>query len=302
MDWDQDGKLDILSGCYWTDDEDGGHLQFLKGDGGLNFAESVSLLNVDGQPLQNAEKAAGSADVNIICTEQHAVDYDDDGDLDLVVGCFGTKFFLYQNLAEEHDGKNMIAGEVTMLPIESPGNHASPHLVDWDNDGDLDLLSGSSSGGVILSENTGTRSEPQWASFKQLVKASNLHQQNDADSLGMGPSTRVWATDWNGDGWQDLVVGDSTSIVSPAEGVDAKEWKRRLAEDEQEMNELNEEMQEYLPEYQAAMEKGEQPSKKIQGFIQKISEKMQAVYQRQQEYQSSQSTGHVWLLIRQPPS
>ena len=117
----------------------------------------------------------------------------------------------------------------------------------------------------------------------------------------MGPSTRVWATDWNGDGWQDLVVGDSTSIVSPAEGVDVNEWKRRFAKDKQEMSELTEEMQGFSPEYQAAMEKDEEPSKKIQEGMNKIQQKMMAIYERQQEYHSSESTGHVWLLIRQPP-
>ena len=158
MDWDQDGKLDILSGCYWTDDADGAHLQILNGKGDMDFAESQSLKNAAGDPIQNAPASSGGPDTDIICTQQHAVDYDDDGDLDLVVGCFGMKFFLFENKADK-DGKNAIAEKAEVLSIQSTSHHAAPHLVDWDNDGDLDLLSGTSDGGVIYSDNTGTRSE-----------------------------------------------------------------------------------------------------------------------------------------------
>ncbi|MFN9877204.1 MAG: hypothetical protein ACK557_01885, partial [Planctomycetota bacterium] len=53
MDWTGDGKLDILSGCYWTEGADGGHIQLLAGRGGLDFAESIDLLSGEGKPLLN---------------------------------------------------------------------------------------------------------------------------------------------------------------------------------------------------------------------------------------------------------
>ncbi|MFO0529093.1 MAG: hypothetical protein ACK52A_13425, partial [Planctomycetota bacterium] len=85
MDWTGDGKLDILSGCYWTEGADGGHIQLLAGRGGLDFAESIDLLSGEGKPLLNEALAEDESNqTSIICVQQHAVDYDGDGDLDLV--------------------------------------------------------------------------------------------------------------------------------------------------------------------------------------------------------------------------
>ncbi len=303
MDWDQDGKLDILSGCYWTDDADGAHLQILKGRGKLDFAEAEPLKNVAGKPLQNASVSSGSqVDVDVICTQQHAVDYDNDGDLDLVVGCFGTKFFLFENSAGQ-DGKNAIVEQAIVLPIQSTSYHSAPHLVDWDNDGDLDLLSGSSDGGAIISENIGTREEPDWSEFTQLVPPSNLHEQallDDETAIAMGPSTRIWATDWNGDGWQDLLIGDKTTISRPVGNIDDDTWQQRRAADDEKIAAISAEMQEVMPEYQQALEKGEDPPEAIQAKMQEYNSKIQEIHSGRAKYQQTQSTGHVWLLIRKP--
>ena len=68
MDWNQDGKLDILSGCYRIDGK-GGQIQILIGRGGNNFEESVSLENVAGKPLENVEDPEGiEAVIKAICT------------------------------------------------------------------------------------------------------------------------------------------------------------------------------------------------------------------------------------------
>ncbi len=39
-------------------------------------------------------------------------------------------------------------------PLKIEGYHCDPFVIDWDGDGDLDLLSGSSEGGVQWAENT----------------------------------------------------------------------------------------------------------------------------------------------------
>lgn len=214
MDWNQDGKLDILSGCYRIDGK-GGQIQILIGRGGNNFEESVSLENVAGKPLENVEDPEGiEAVIKAICTQQHAADYDNDGDLDLIVGCSSKQFFLYENKANDENGVHSLVEKPVMLSIQSTANHSAPHLADWDSDGDLDLLSGTSDGGVLISENTGTPEKPDWQPFEQLVQSTGAYQQNVADGIQMGRSTRVWATDWNGDGLLDLLVGDSATLVS----------------------------------------------------------------------------------------
>ncbi len=301
MDWNQDGKLDILSGCYWTDDAPGAHLQILRGKGDLNFAKAKPLTGISGQPLQNVEVPEGAqAETKAICTEQHAVDYDGDGDLDLVVGCFGPEFFYYENEAEA-GGKNAIVDKPIELPIKSTGHHSSPHLVDWDNDGDLDLLSGSDQGGVLLSVNTGTREEPVWSPFQELVAPSGKREQSSLDGeFQMGVSTRVWATDWNGDGQLDLLVGDQVTLSQPADGINQEEWKSRRKEDEAKMTKLSEEMSGFQLELQELAEAGKEPEGELAEQLQEYSKKMNEIYNARSEYDASKTTGHVWLLIRKP--
>ena len=121
---------------------------------------------------------------------------------------------MYENKANEKDGVQSLVEKPVMLSVQSTSRHSAPHLADWDSDGDLDLLSGTSDGGVLISENTGTPEKPDWQPFEQLVQSTGAYQQNVADGIQMGRSTRVWATDWNGDGLLDLLVGDSATLVS----------------------------------------------------------------------------------------
>lgn len=294
MDWNKDKKLDIISGCYWTDDvEAAGHIQILEGKGEMDFAKSKSLLSEDDKPLENVALKNGAEDEQMtsnICTQQHAVDYDADGDLDLVVGCFADKFFLYENLAEKNDGKNMLSAKPTLLPLTSPGHHSAPHLCDWDGDGDLDLLSGSADGGVLFSENTGTRSMPKWSEFKQLVaKPDPKSVQQRASEISFAPSTRVWATDANGDGKLDLLVGDSTSIVSPQDGVDEEEFERKFAAIEKRTAEISTKMQ----ELQSKPDANPDPTE-----MSELTSEMMELYEERGKFIKSEGTGHVWLLIR----
>ena len=43
-------------------------------------------------------------------------------------------------------------------------------------------------------------------------------------------STRVWVDDVNGDGKLDLLVGDSVTLISPAEGLSEEEFKTKQAQ------------------------------------------------------------------------
>jgi hypothetical protein len=304
VDWNDDGKLDILSGCYWTDGEDGGHIQILHGRGTNDFEESKSLENIAGNPLQNVEVPEGvSAEMKAICTQQHAADYDNDGDLDLIVGCFGKELFLYENKADEENGKQSLVEQPVELSIKSTAHHAAPHLVDWDNDGDLDLLSGSTDGGVLISINAGDAETPDWQPFKQLVMPSEAAMQQSASGeIVMSGSTRVWATDWNGDGLQDLLIGDSANLVTPAKGKSAKEIAAGKAEIEKEMQAISSKMEPIYEEFEKAQTAGEEPSEELMAKMNEYSSKMGVIYNRMSDFEESKSTGFVWLMIRKPTS
>ncbi len=296
MDWDLDGKVDIISGCYWTKGTDGGHIQMLKGKGSLDFEKATALLSSAEKPLENVElKADADADgmdenqTKNICTQQHAVDYDGDGDLDLVVGCFASSFFLYEN--EGSDMENRLVEKPLEMDLKSPDYHAAPHLADFDGDGDLDLLSGGGSGGAYIAINEGTRTEPKYGEFMELLpKPANSREPQRESSLVMGAGTRVWATDYNGDGLMDLLVGDNVSLSQPADGVSEEDFQKKKAEHTKKTNRL-------MARYQELMKSGRTMGDDVQEEFFKTYDELR---KSTEKFEESASTGFVWLLIQKP--
>lgn len=304
MDWNGDGQLDILSGCYWTDGADAGHIQWLAGQGTLDFAAAQEVLNAAGKPLENVnlkdDPDKQQKQTLTICTQQHAVDYDGDGDLDLVVGCFGSNFYLYENRGK--DGQPALSETPVELPVKSPSYHAAPHLVDWDRDGDLDLLSGTGAGGVIYSENVGTRQQPVWSAFRQLIPGSTAHEQTTAygKELVPSPSTRVWAYDWNHDGWLDLLIGDGATIVNPKNGLTQEAFAQRKQEFTAKMMELSQKRQPLYQRYEQATKDGKKPDDELVKEMQASSKENAELYDSRTEFMDEQRTGFIWLYVRKP--
>ncbi len=152
-----------------------------KKDGG--FAKSVELQGTDGKTLMIYSKMVEGKDLTTenICTRPFAVDWDGDGDLDIITGNFVGSFFLFNG---EGDGKfaptaspvKTVDGDV----LRVSGGHSDPFVIDWDGDGDLDLMSASSNGTVVWSENTainkGTTAvsgAPMLSAFKDIITQSS---------------------------------------------------------------------------------------------------------------------------------
>jgi VCBS repeat protein len=302
VDWNKDGYLDILSGCYWSEDAKAGHILMLAGKGSLDFAAAVAVKNSAGKPLENIQLVDGdnARQILTICTQQHAVDYDGDGDLDLVVGCFGPNFYLYENSGS--NGELTLSENPVELPVKSTSYHSAPHLVDWDGDGDLDLLSGCADGGVIISENTGTRAKPEWSAFQQLIPPSSLHSQStfNGEEIVPSPSTRIWCTDWNGDGLQDLLMGDCATITNPKEGLDAAEYARRLKELDDKKAALQQRHAPAYREFAKFEQTDELPSQELQDKMSELSAELRKLKGELKEFQTSTRTGFVWLYLRKP--
>lgn len=223
MDLNGDGHVDILSGSYSRMTQDmAGLFQVLWGTEDGGFRKPEALDGTDGEPLIIAPD--GNNDVtDKICTRPTAVDLDGDGHLDIVSGNFSGTFYLFRGL-----GEGRFAPESELLrtangPLTVP-HHSDPFFVDWDGDGDLDMLSGSSSGGVFLIANTGSATGPRFAASTELIAAPRVDPSEvrlgDAHLTGPQTSTRVWADDIDGDGKLDLLVGDSVQLVFAAEGVE----------------------------------------------------------------------------------
>ncbi len=149
-------------------------------------------------------------------------DYEGDGDQDLIVGIGDWSDYVwdqaydsegrwrngplhgYVYLIENKDGKysdKPVKIEAAGSPIDVYG-WPSPNFVDFDGDGDLDLLCGEFLDGFTYFENTGTRKKPAYGAGRRLSGSDGkplvMHVQMITPT----------AHDWDGDGDLDLIVGD----------------------------------------------------------------------------------------------
>jgi hypothetical protein len=139
------------------------------------------------------------------------VDWDGDGLLDLVFGTDDTGVRVYWNQGTATAPSFSTGSWQQLIPQgASPYNERwSPTHVDWDGDGDLDLLVGSgddspavNSGKVFFYRNTGGTLSNQGA----------LRDTSGTD-IDVGTYSKPFVCDWNNDGWIDLLVGNSTGNV-----------------------------------------------------------------------------------------
>jgi hypothetical protein len=95
------------------------------------------------------------------------------------------------------------------------GALVTPVSVDWDQDGDEDLICGNTSGNIGLIENLDGGDPPKWAA-PVLLRAGDktIHIQAGVNGSIQGPAEAKWgytvlnAADWDHDGRLDLVVND----------------------------------------------------------------------------------------------
>jgi uncharacterized protein YifE (UPF0438 family) len=127
------------------------------------------------------------------------VDFDADGRADVISGSWPGEVYLFRGMA---DGKFAKGEELTYRTGEkiNVGNASAVFAADWDEDGDLDLISGDIHGNVHLVVNEGSRKKPVFDG-SMLLKAEGMDIVAE-----MGDSGPVVA-DWDGDGRHDLIVG-----------------------------------------------------------------------------------------------
>jgi hypothetical protein len=287
VDLDADGHSDILSGSYSRMSQPmAGLFQVLWGQPDKTFKAAAVLTGTDNEPL--IIPADSNTITQNICTRPTAVDWDADGDLDLVVGNFEGTFYLFSG---EGPGRFSPKPEIMLTdngPLRIQGAHSDPFPVDWDRDGDLDLLSGSSNGGVEWAENlAGPGKLPALAPFRPLIEVDRQIAYGELlgenELTGPTGSTRVWVDDVNADGKLDVLVGDSVTLVALPEGISKEESQKRQAQWQAAILAASE-------AYNAAANNPDQ--------LQKALAKLQEVHAQRAEFIREERTGFVWLYLQ----
>lgn len=202
MDLDGDGRRDVISGS-WP-----GELYWFRGTS-AGFARPLVLHDAQARPI-----AIGSA------SSVFAVDWDRDGDLDLVIGNLDGMVKWARNDSGDRT-LSFAAPEpvfvdhlLKLQPIELAGGGAAPVAADWDGDGWTDLVVGTDAGQVVWFRaipTTEANVPPRLCLPVELVAAPEQGGKH-------GLRARPGVADWNGDGLLDLLVGDfssSAAAISP---------------------------------------------------------------------------------------
>lgn len=222
-DYDGDGAVDLILGISdwrdygWDDAYDAngnwtagplhGYVYLVRNTGTTEAPQYGAAVKVE----------AGGKPVDVFgCPSPNFVDWDGDGDLDLLCGSFLDTITFFENTGTRTapvyaSGRPVMCGngplrmELQMLQVAA---------LDWDGDGDPDLVVGKEDGRVALVENDGgTVRAPVY--FKQRAR----HVKCGALSAPVG-------ADWDGDGDEDILCGNTAGFVEFIEnqGGDPVRW------------------------------------------------------------------------------
>jgi hypothetical protein len=227
-DYDGDRKADLMSGSY-----DPGECYLFRGLGGGKFAQRETLRGSDGKPVLRVPDQKQK--VQSFGSWPVLVDWDNDGDLDLLVGGFdGTIFgrinegsskspkLAAKNIQVDSDGKQ----------LKVPSGHAAIAVADWDSDGKWDILAGSESGAVYWYRNVGEKGSPKFATEQELIPKhegvgyDELRETSAAPAPGI--RSQIAVTDYNNDGKPDLLLGDFCTTISPRPDLTPEEREQMM--------------------------------------------------------------------------
>jgi len=224
VDYDGDGQLDIIVGAddwteygwdnaytatgTWTNGPLRGFVYFIRNTGS-EYAEPVKIM-VGNKPVETF----GWPSPNF-------ADFDGDGDLDLLCGEFLDGFTYFENVGTRTAPKYATGKR---LPIRMDLEMITPTAIDWDKDGDMDLIVGDEDGRVAFIEHTG-----KLAPDRTPVFLPPRYFRQEAEDLKCGALATPFGVDWDGDGDMDIISGNTAGYIEFFEnlsgpGVEKPKW------------------------------------------------------------------------------
>ena len=175
--------------------------------------------NIDGNYSGEPEKVlAGGSPVDVYgWPSPNFADFDGDGDLDLLCGEFLDGFTYFQNIGSREKPSYTTGFKLNgedNSPLVMHLQMIVPTAIDWDSDGDQDLIVGDEDGRVAVVEHTG-KIKNGAPVFKQPV-----YFQQEADTLKFGALATPYAHDWDKDGDEDLIVGNTAGNIAIFSNLD----------------------------------------------------------------------------------
>lgn len=144
-----------------------------------------------------------------------AVDWDEDGDFDLLSGEYAGFVTLFRNIGTPTNPILTNEGHLKMNGVDiDVGNLSVPEVNDWNEDGRKDLIMGCDAGYIYYYLNTGTNSNPAFRTSAKMADDGGQIQK-------IKNCPRI--TDLNEDGLKDLVLAwiDGTCLFWPNHGTNA---------------------------------------------------------------------------------
>ncbi len=218
-DWEGDGDLDLLVGVgdwgdYGWDDAYDSEGRWTNGP--LHGFVYLALRQADGSFGEPEKLLADGMPVDVYGMPSPSLaDFDSDGDLDLICGEFLDGFTYFENTGTRQrpvlaEGKRL---GTDGRPLKMDLQMITPTSVDWDRDGDIDLIVGDEDGRVAFIENLGAIADgvPQFAQpryFRQI-----------AEFVKFGALVTPQAADWDGDGDEDILAGNTAGLIGLIENL-----------------------------------------------------------------------------------